>query len=145
MFYDKIDALEKALSLDYISQVITVRKKEFIFGPPTTPKEERQQARLRKKLIKLLLEDAALAIVEESMIDYYDAEMSLCRDSDDIAWQNINAILKNIPSRESVASPIDPSSIEEIKAEHKKQVGLNYDAYQVKMQDPQLEFEHEDD
>jgi hypothetical protein len=140
MFYNKINELEKALSLDYISQVITIGKKQFIFGPPSTPREEKQQARLRKQLIKILLKDAAQVMAEEAFHDWYDFQ-DVNRDT---AWDTIDAILKHIPTREQVASPIATESYDAIKVDAHKQVGLNYESYQVKMQDPKLEIEDAD-
>lgn len=137
MFYEKIVELDKALSLDYLTQVITIRGKDYVFGPATTLKEENQQVRQRKKLISILIKDAAHVLAEEAINDYWNFQ-DVSRDS---AWYTIDAILDNIPSRQEVQSPIDPASIAQIKidAKEKKQIGLDYSSYQVKMQDPSIE------
>jgi hypothetical protein len=148
MFYEKIVELEKALSLDYLTQVITIRGKDYVFGPPTTPQEKKQQAKQRKKVITLLIEDAARESARCELKFFYNSsgpdQDGIVRSKSEVpyeVWDTIDAILNNIPSREECASPIDPESIEQLKieAQQKKQVGLDYSSYQVQMQDPSID------
>lgn len=118
----RLKDLNEALSLDYISHTITINNEVFNFMVPTTPEEHEEQSSLRHRAIQLLMEDAEIA---ES-------------------FELIDAIIEAVPTREEVMSPIATDSYEEVKLEHKKQVGLNYDAFQVRMQDPSLVFEEEE-
>ncbi len=139
MFSEKIAALEKALSLDYIDFDIQIGKKLYKFHPPVDKKDANRLSKDRRNLITFLLREASHVLVQEALLNYYDDEEPV----QSIAFERIDFILNSIPSREQIASPIDPDSYQEIREQAKKQVGLNYDAYQVKMQDPNLEISYD--
>lgn len=122
---DLVDNLHGKLSQDHVMLDVDYGKKKFNFHKPLDAKGKSDQYRQRKMFVKLIVGEALSTYIKN--IDDEDADL--------MAFNRINELMAMIPSKEQIQSPIAPESYEEIKVEAKKSVGLNYDAYQVKMQD----------
>ncbi len=113
--------LHDKLSLDYIMLDVQYGKHLFSFKQPIDKREALIQTKQRIKFINLLLQDA----IKRSLAGEKEPFDRICH------------LLEMIPEKQAIESPIAPETYEDIKLEaHKKAVDLNYDAYQVRMQDP---------
>lgn len=148
MFKERIEALEKVLSLPYVDFQFEVGAKKFNFHIPLDKAEIKQQAKMRKEFIRILVKDAALTMAREALNSYYNDF------NQDTAFMPIDKIISSVKPREHYENPLGAEYIQEIKdraAKIKEEtgkngaVGLNVEAYQVRMQDEDTQYEFRED
>lgn len=138
----KIDA---QLSLDYISLTISFGKKKFYFNPPTTLADREQSRADRRKLIKLILDDAWRETLSIALLDHFTGVGTDVSDLYDKSWARVLQFETSAVAKEDIISPISAQEYEVNKVEAiERSKALNWDSYSGVMERSDLTEEERD-